>query len=263
MSDSASPSSRPVKPRKGSLRRWVIILSAVIVSILIFFLVRTQGFVKGREFSPDTFAMRDFQFYEIPLIHLQVTPIRRASSTTDTAIFLRQKSLIQGPANPSNPPDGLNPAWHLVYLSRGITGSTPADAMLLTDVLELHQSSTGYWQKWSTDHGPEAKEFWPIIQRLAQRELYLLMPPLFELAQQMATETKRTNEQETSVFSTSIEMRLASLYHDLILDMRDARRTELADGLLAEALLDFPNDPKLRELKTSQLNSSDVPLEAQ
>ena len=43
-----------------------------------------QGNISGTEFSPTHFQQRDFGFYEIPLIHLQISPIKRSASTPST-----------------------------------------------------------------------------------------------------------------------------------------------------------------------------------
>ncbi|TWT82403.1 hypothetical protein CA13_38660 [Planctomycetes bacterium CA13] len=205
------------------------------VSLFLFLFVRVQGSVTGREFSPDTFSVREFHFYEIPLLNLQITPIKRTSVTPNTATYLRQKSLIQAPKKPTD-------TWHLVYLSRGFTGRTPADSELLLLQLNLDHNGNAYWRQWSIDHPQHAPFFWSVIQRLAKREMYLLMPPLFELAQL---------EQSTEAMTEKINQSLSSQYVDLIKDMRAADRTVLADGLLKEALKDFPNDADLRKLAGS------------
>ncbi|EMI19270.1 hypothetical protein RMSM_03806 [Rhodopirellula maiorica SM1] len=207
-------------------------IGTILVSLFVLLFVRTQGFVSGREISPDTFVMRDFQFYEIPIVHLQITPIRRTASTPKTATYLRQKKLIGNPSSPSS-------RWDLVNISRGFTGGTPLDGQLLVDHLSLEHQGNAYWRQWSIDHPGQAKVFWPVIQRLANRELYLLMPPLFELAQR---------QQTAAELSAEIDQLLVIQYRDLILDMRSAKRDELANGLLNEALSDFPESDELKAL---------------
>ena len=221
--------------KKGALRKWVIVIAGILVSLLLFAMIRVQGFVSGREFSPITFSMRDFQFYEIPMLGLQITPIKRTGTTARTATYLRQKALINVPT----PPDDV---WHLVFLSRGFTGSTPADAQLLVEHLGLQFGGNDYWRKWSTDNPKHAQILWPLVQILAQRELYILMPPLFELAQR-----KQSAEQ----LSDNLNQSLRSQYLSLILDMRDSGRKQLATELLAEATIDFPDDDSLRKLNQS------------
>lgn len=191
-----------------------------------FLFVRIQGSVTGSEFSPDSFSLREFSFYELPVLHLQITPIHRSTHTPSTALYLRQTSLIQSPAKT---PD----RWHLVSMTRGFTGKTPADAELLVDQLEIKRAGAAYWRSWSVDHPEKAKIFWPIIQRLAKREMYLLMPNLFEIAQ---------SEQSVAEMTERLDRSLLSQYVGLIRDMRAAQRNELADQILKEARQDFPNE---------------------
>lgn len=148
-------------------------------------------------------------------------------------MYVRQNALIK-------PVSGTPQTWHLVSLSRGLTGSTPADPQLLLDQLEIQHSGSAYWRQWSIDHAKRAKILWPFVQKLAERELYILMPELFELAQLDLTPQQ---------LSSRIDQYLQEQYRSLILDMRSAKRDELADQLLVEAIADYPNDPQLAKLR--------------
>ena len=217
------------------MRRWVTIVSTVILISVLTLLILIQGRVRGVEFAPTHFQQREFRFYEIPLIHLQITPIRRSANTPKTANYLRVNALV-------NTQPGQPSSWHLVTLSRGLTGSTPADAQLLTNQLSLESGGDDYWRKWSVDHPQQAKVLWPIVQKLAIRELYLLLPPLFEIAQvpQSAVELQ-----------ARLESRLQADYAALIEDLRESNRNALADDILAEALEDYPENQTLRNLQRS------------
>ena len=204
------------------------------MTLVLFLIVRVQGFVNGEEFSPTDFQQRSFSFYEIPLIGVQITPIRRAGSTTETARYLRQNSLIR--SQPGSPP-----LWHLVRITRRLLGSTPADAQLLVEQLSLQPRREPHWKKWSIEHPEHARVFWPVIQRLATRELYILMPALFEQAQR---------HQSPSELQEAIDRYLRREYRELILEMRAAGRDELADQLLLEAKEDYPDDFQWTELAT-------------
>ncbi len=206
----------------------------MLLSLVLFVIVKTQGYVSGREFSPTHFQQRDFSFYEIPLIQLQITPIKRKGSTPQTAVYLRQNSLIKTYT-------GVPKIWHLVSISRGLTGSTPADANLLLDQLNLRSSGDAYWRKWSMDHAKHAQVLWPVVQKLSQRELYILIPELFELAQ-----LEQTPEQ----LAARIDRWLPNRYHSLVRDMQASNRLELAQQLLDEAIVDYPDDPQIRKLRS-------------
>ena len=206
--------------------------------VVLVVVIRTQGFVKGYEFSPTHFQKREFSFYEIPLIHLQITPIKRLAVTPSTATYVRQNALI-------TPHTGVPTVWHLVSLSRGLTGSTPADAKLLLDQLELlDHGGDDYWIQWSKKDPKQAKVLWPFIQRLAERELYVFLPELFELAQ--------IDSESPNQLRQSIDRYLLREYALLIEDMRASGRTELAEQLLTEARTDYPNDPALIQLNRAQ-----------
>lgn len=220
------------------------IVSAVILISVLALLILIQGRVSGVEFAPTHFQQREFRFYEIPLIHLQITPIRRSATTSKTANYLRVNSLVATqPGQPST--------WHLVSLSRGLTGSTPADAHLLTDQLSLDVGGDDYWRNWSIDHPQHAKVLWPIVQKLATRELYLLLPPLFEIAQ---------SEPSAAELQNQLNSRLQQDYAGLIQDLRDSDRGGLADEILAEALQDYPDSKLLRNLQSSDPASDNEPL---
>jgi len=226
------------KSKSGlKLRSWVVVISTLALSLLTFFIVYTQGHVTGREFAPSHFQLRKFSFYEIPLLHLQITPIRRSGETLPAATYVRQSTLI-------NSPKGAPKDWNLVFLSRGLSGTTPADAQLLIDQLEMYGQSDPFWRKWSIDHPKHAAIVWPHVQRLAQRELYVLVPMVLELAQK---------EMPADSLATKIDDLLKRQYRLLVTDMLAADRGELAQTLLAEAVSDYPNDAELQKLNAENL----------
>lgn len=219
--------ARAASPKRRRTQGVIALIGGCVMALVMFLIIRIQGPVAGREFNPDDFRQRDFSFYEIPLLRLQITPIRRRSSTPDTAQFLRRKSLI-------DPRSGETNRWDLVEITRGLSGEIPADARLLVEQLSLRRDGDGYWQTWSERHPEHARRFWPVVQRLSRRELYLLLPPLFEIAQ---------NEGTADELSEAVREHLRQQYSDLIADMREAGREELAEALLREATEDFPEDP--------------------
>jgi hypothetical protein len=214
------------------LRLWIIVVSSLGVGLILFLVIRTQGRVSGFEFAPSHFQQRQFEFFEIPWIHLQVTPIKRSSSTPDAAQYIRQNGLI-------TVPPGQPTQWHLVSISRGLTGSTLADGQLLTRHLNLG-GTTSFWRKWSEDHPQSAAALWPIVQQIASRELYVLLPRTFELALQLG---------DSSEFATLIDQLIAKEYLALIREARAAGRDELAQDLLSEAEQDHPDNSSVRALR--------------
>lgn len=219
--------------RDRIVKRWVTLLAALILIGVLFLIIRVQGYVRGVEFAPSHFQQRRFSFYEIPLIHVQITPIRRAADTPATANYLRVNSLVQTlRGQPTN--------WHLVSITRGLTAVTPADAQFLVTQLNLASGGDEYWRTWSIDHPQHAKVLWPIVQDLALRELYILLPPLFEIAQ---------IEQTPSELQANLQARLRKDFATLVRDLRSTQRDQLAELILDEAIADFPDDENLVKLR--------------
>ena len=195
-----------------------------------------QGSVSGTEFAPSHFETRRFSFYEIPFLHIQITPIKRTLITDGVSRQLRTKSLVSVPR-------GRKPTtWHLVSLSRGPAG-TPADAALLADALTVSGPNGLFWRQWNSDFPNRAAVLWPIVQRLAQRELYVLIPELMQLAR------SGTDADDGSAMSQEIDRWLINQYAGLIKDLRDAQQAELANEMLQEARRDYPQSERLADLE--------------
>ncbi len=181
-----------------------------------------MGYVEGEEFSPTHFRSRRFSFYEIPIIHWQITPIHRSSSTPPTALLLTQKNWISPPSTPPT-------VWHLVSLRRGGREPQDDDAALLLSQLRLQRDGGPFWSQWSQDHPKLAGVLWPTIGTLSERELYILMPRLLELV--------RSIENVDALRATQRQY-LQREYASLVRDMRAAGQRDLADALVAEAAQD-------------------------
>ena len=208
-----------------------------------FFVIRTQGHVSGQEFSPTHFQTREFSFYEIPLLHMQITPIRRTLQTGTVGTYLRQKSLIVTPPGPAD-------VWHLAQITRGLTGETPADASFLTDPLQMEFGGNEHWRQWSMDHPKRAAVLWPQVQKIAKRELYLLIPSLLDLvSSDVSSAVASDSNLSAPELQTRIDRHLQREYLGLILDMQAAGRHQLAADLLAEARADYPENRELAEIK--------------
>lgn len=216
--------AKPNKSGDRTVKLLIIIAASVLLLVVGFFVIRIQGYVRGSEFSPTHFQQREFNFFEIPLLHIQITPIQRSTATPSTANFLRQKGLIKAPLG--QPAD-----WHLVSLQRGLGTPVDADANLLIAQIELELDSDPYWRQWSIDHPKSAAVLWSTIQTLAERELYVLMPGLFEIAQ---------FDQNEAELQASIDEYLIDQYADLIQDMVASDRWEVAKQLVKEAKSDYP-----------------------
>lgn len=221
----ANPITKSAKTGDRTVKVLIIIACAVVLLVVGFFVIRVQGSVSGSEFSPTHFQQREFSFYEIPLIHLQITPIRRSAAAPSTGNFLRQKGMIKTP-------QGQPADWHLVSITRGFGNPIDADPHLLIEQIRMEQESELYWRTWSIDHPKLAGVLWPVIQKLAERELYILMPRLFEISQA---------DQSVAELKSNIDSYLIDQYSGLIKDMVAADRHQIAEQLVAEARADYPD----------------------
>jgi len=235
-------SKRPRKRLATGYRILLISLSSLIVAGLLFVAIQMFGYVEGTEFAPKHFQTRRFSFYEIPLVHWQITPIRRVSTTPETARYLTQsKTLVM--------PNSIPTRWDLVEIKHGMQSLEPRDPALLVDHLRLMEDGTAVWKQWSKKNPKLAKHFWPTIDKLADRELYILIPRLMELTRDV---------EDVATLKTVVSDYLAEEYVSLIRDMRDAQRDELADALLAEALEESPDNPELQSLKKDRQTADPV-----
>src|SRR5690242_11202324 len=69
--------------------RWLPIVGWSVLSVLgaillLFLATVTFGAVHGREFCPQTFERRSYSYYELPLVHIQMTGERHDDLTGDT-----------------------------------------------------------------------------------------------------------------------------------------------------------------------------------
>lgn len=217
------------------IRTWVSVSAAIIICVVLALVIRTQGFVRGSEFAPSHFVRRSFSFYEIPLVHWQITPIQRSDDTPPAATFVKTKHLRKLPK-------GTASNWHLISLTRGISGTTNADANFLLAQLNFGNQGNPdpYWIDWSKQNPQHAAILWPIIQRLAERELYIFIPMVFATAD--------SGGKNPIELQKIINEQLADEYVILVNDMREAGKLTVAAALLSEALTDYPNHPDLQRL---------------
>jgi hypothetical protein len=277
-------SGRSRVSRSGSSRSgrfWLVTVSGGLIVLFLAGIVYFLGRVQGREFAPSHFEIRRFSFTEIPLLRLQITPINRVSETSGLQSYLSTSSLISRPAG--QPTD-----WHIVELNRLGGGSTPADAKLLTDFLDTAtghypKHSQRHWHQWSLQNPKHAAVLWPVIQKLAQRELYVLIPGVFQIADAaapvnvaltpVATTTPATTPpattaaptvsasgsaatavnvappvpaQSVDVMRDRLQQFLISSYVGLIDGMRAAGMNDVAESLRQEAAADYPDEARFK-----------------
>lgn len=176
----ATAPARPATRRTARLPNWVFGTGMVILFLLFLGLVTLIfGRVSGEEFTPHGFQRRSFHYYELPIVHLQVWPMKRFDATGDLEAALIKQKLLP-PSAATTPKD---PRWDLVQGFRGAQLVQQGDAQILMRYLDAHDSASNLlWLEWSNDKPELAKILWPVVARLAEEELYLFLPDVFELA---------------------------------------------------------------------------------
>lgn len=176
---SAAPSTSPGRwPRWLPVAGWTV-LGLLAAALLVFMATITFGAVHGVEFCPQTFERRSYSYYEIPLIHWQVTGELHEDVTGGTELSVTSKNYIK-------PPSG-EPDWHVLVGSLGTRGRRAGDAGILMHYLDATEvGSSLRWENWTEMHAEQAKVLWPAVQQLAIAERYVYVPDVFELAKSIS-----------------------------------------------------------------------------
>lgn len=170
--------ARRAWPRWVPISVWSV-LGVLAAALLVFMLTVSLGAVHGIEFCPQSFERRSYSCYELPLLGIQVRPMRREDLTTVAETAITSNKFI------APLPKGAKQDWHIVVGSRGTRLHRRGDAGILMQYLDAQDSKSMHrWVKWSEDHPPLAKLLWPAVQKLAVHELYVFVPNLFELTKQ-------------------------------------------------------------------------------
>jgi hypothetical protein len=185
------------------------------------------GAVHGEEFAPHSFRRREFSFFEIPLVGIQVSPVKHLDTTGLLEDHLRDQKLV-GTAPPSEQ------RWDLVVARRGQQLSSFGDAQILCNYLTtVDQEDDSVWLKWSEDHQESAKLLWPIVAKLAEQELYIFIPALLTIA---------AEEQDLTSLERRLHTNLTNQYRQLADSQRELGRHDRAIELYTESLAHAPDN---------------------
>lgn len=200
----------------------VLVALPVLVGVLMIVWTGTLFFgeVFGKEFSPDTFERRSYTYFELPVVRIQVTPVRRTVRRPQL-----EQALVDHQYIASQSPPGR---WDLAVSMRLGQIWREGDAHILTRYLDArNMEGELHWLEWTTSNPAQARIFWPEIARLAQQELYLFMPDLFALAAQPAT---------AQTFQGDLNRLLAGKYEELAGVELDLQNWAAAERFYTEAL---------------------------
>lgn len=172
-----SPRSRRVWISTGFVVMGILTLAAVTAYATFLF-----GRVEGVEFTADAFSRRKFVFYEIPFIRIQASGIDRSDSTGPVEQFVISKKLVQL-IQPSSTQPSLR--WDLVSARKAGSETAFGEAGILCRYFDMRDAEGGHvWLAWSEKHPELARVIWPEVQKLAAKQLYVLIPALFQFARQ-------------------------------------------------------------------------------
>jgi tetratricopeptide (TPR) repeat protein len=200
-------------------------LGALGVLIVVALGTRMYGSVSGEEFAPDTFQRRSYRYYELPLLRIKVTPVRRTTITPELAEVLTDKGYLTTTTPPRR--------WDLVLSRRNGRFWQDGDARILCQYFDAYASDeAAFWLAWTSKNGALAKVLWPEIAKLARGDLYLLVPPLFQAA---------ANATDAAAFRRDLDRVLARSYEQLAVTESKLTNLETAIRFYSEALRYEPN----------------------
>lgn len=208
-------------------------LVCVAICLILVFCVSLFGYVSGEEFDPISFQRRTFNYYELPLVGIQVIPVTRKSTTT--ALEKHVSKLLK--LSPGNGED-----WHVVSLYRSAQKYNDGDAALLCSYLDVEVGGGQEWLNWSKKHPTLAKVLWPAVADLARRRMYIFIPRLMESAK-AATEPVAFREQ--------VNRYLAERYSSLAAKQAQLNKHLLAVSLFDQALVFHPQDEQIQALRAA------------
>src|SRR6188508_2076794 len=90
---SAASTTRRSLPKWLGVAGWTV-LGLLGATLAVFVLTVTFGAVHGTEFCPQTFQRRTYSLYELPLIGIQVTGIRREDVSQAAELFIASQKYI-------------------------------------------------------------------------------------------------------------------------------------------------------------------------
>ncbi len=222
------------KKRGGKSNAAMMLVYCLGLLLLLALALLSFGHVRGEEFSPQGFATRSFSYFQIPFFRIQVWPVSVYKMPNDLAKYLRANKLLgSGAAQP--------PRWGIVTLSEGGVQTYRGDASILTNYLRQPGAvGTESWLSWSKNHPKRERELWPVIARMAQEDMYMIIPALLEAARSTESQDELANELRRVLVSELLQFAEAEKQSG------DAKR---ANELLGIAVEYDPNNEALQEAK--------------
>lgn len=163
---------------KTTLGKLVII--ACLLCLAFGVIVGLFGRVDGEEFCPQKFTVQRFHYYQIPVAKIPLTPVTLSKSSRGNMLLsshLRANKLLGAAGKPLR--------WDIVHLGDISSSANTGDAEILLKYLEQPGAfGAETWLAWTKNkqHREVVELFWPLIGTLADEQLYILMPDVFDWA---------------------------------------------------------------------------------
>lgn len=173
MSSVSKLPSQPVfSPRKTL---WTILLGVFLGLVSLIFIVLSMGLVSGTEFAPHACQHRSFYYWEIPFVHLPLTPVIHGKPTHPLDGYLRQNRYWK---------DRGASRWDLASVSHAGAIKESDPQVLLGYFNSSDEGNSKIWLDWTIKHPESARVLWAYVDLLSRLELYAYVGVLFEQAQQ-------------------------------------------------------------------------------
>jgi tetratricopeptide (TPR) repeat protein len=227
MSRSSRNHSRQDQQPRSQLALFIVVGALVTIGVVLLTIAQ-YGLVTGEEFSAENFTRRQFTYYEIPMVGLQVWPIDRTDKTNDLERFLLNEKLIEEVKT-----SDARRRWDLILATHGSPDGTQlvfseGQARILSSYLDaVDADKKNVWMEWSKQHQELAKVVWPVVAKLARQELYVFIPDLLLAARGAA---------DAAAFKQRMDLMLAEKYFDLAKTQQQLGRHELAVELFSECI---------------------------
>lgn len=218
---------------RGPWLMWIGLVGFISFAVLAYCTLMF-GLVQGEEFSPNTFVRREFQYYQLPWLGWQISPISRQTKTNALETYVAAQSWV------SPLPAGSSQRWDLVLATQGTVPGTQrilsqGGARILCAYLDAQRENQDLvWLEWSKKNPELAKVVWPLIVRLARDDLYVFVPDLLRVAR---------GESDVEKLRSELQRRLAERYLEFAQVQQRIGRHEAAVELFSGAIDYAPESP--------------------
>ncbi|MEZ6094173.1 MAG: hypothetical protein R3C03_08020 [Pirellulaceae bacterium] len=184
------------------------ILALLLAGGMFLVFAYASGETIGREFSPDDFSIRSFNFNRSTWIPITFRGIQHSTTQKSWAAKMFSDGIIPRV-------NGQSQQWDLVEDNKMPRFSTAYDAAILVNYLEMKSDGgSEYWEDWNKAHPSRAQILWPKIAKLARSGNYFATPLLLDHALDYEGESDEK-------FASEQELIWADLVRDFELDLHE------------------------------------------